>query len=82
MRQIFHPIVDSFFAQHFPADVQGSISRAVVIAAVEAHACIAEKLMPSPATPQYRFNLHTLATALQVILLAFQHAHGCHPEFL
>jgi hypothetical protein len=70
MRQMFHPIVDSFFAQNFSADVQSAISKAFVIAAVEAHACIAEKLLPSPATTQYRFNLHTLSTALQVLLLS------------
>lgn len=67
MRQMFHPIVDSFFAKNFPAEVQDVISRAVVVAAVEAHACIAENMLPTPTTPQYRFNLHTLAAALQVL---------------
>lgn len=67
MRRMFHPIVDSFFAQNFPAEVQDAISRAVVAAAVEAHACIVEHMLPTPATPQYRFNLHTLSAALQVL---------------
>lgn len=66
MHQMFHPIIDSFFAQNYPADIQDVISRAAVTAAVEAHACIAQRMLPTPAIPQYQFNLHTLSTAIQV----------------
>ena len=79
MRQMFHPIIDSFFSQNFSSEIQDVLPRTVVTAAVEAHACISEQMLPTPTTPQYRFNLHTLAGALQVrreLCLKLHELHG------
>lgn len=66
MRQLFEPLLDSFFSRHFAPDVRDRLARGMVAAAVDAHSCISERLLPTPKHVQYRFNLHTVAAGLQV----------------
>jgi hypothetical protein len=74
MRQLFEPLLVGFFSRHFSPDVRELLACGMVAAAVDAHLCISEALLPTASHLQYRFNLHTVAAGLQV-----RHQYALHP---
>eukprot|EP00892_Ulva_mutabilis_P004502 jgi/Ulvmu1/2423/UM134_0004.1 len=79
IHHILEPILHGFLGTFFPPDVRDLLARGMAAATAEAHACIAEELLPTPQQEQYHFSLHTVMQCLRGLVAIRPEACGRDP---
>ena len=68
LETIFGSILEGFFAEDFPKDVQ-NLTKPMVKATIEVYNRIAQDLLPIPAKSHYTFNLRDVSKTFQGVLM-------------